>query len=90
MGMASVLYQVCVGRKASVTDQTDFGKPAAVSMAFLTMPTDRGESLSVAGGCLSVPVIPAGGFSVLLCGTLVRRRHPATDETPSQLVSPLL
>lgn len=90
MGMASMLYRVQVARKASVNDRTDFGKLAAISMAFLAMPRDRGESLSVSGGWLSIPVIPARGFSVLLCGTLVRRRHPATDETPLQLVSLVL
>lgn len=64
-----------MGRKASVTDYTDFDKAAAVRMAFLTMLTDRRESLHVAGGWPSIPVIPARGCSVLLCGTLVGRRH---------------
>jgi len=68
----------------------DFGKLAAPGMAFLAVPTDCGESLGVAGGWLSNPVIPARCFSMLSCGTLVRRRHPAADETPLQLVFLLL
>lgn len=36
MVLACMLYQMHVGREASVTDQTDFGKLVAISMSFLS------------------------------------------------------